>query len=325
MERNVVIAYQGFEGIQVEQDVLQAINANILHVGNLDTPEALEAARQADALMVTIQRVPADLIAGMQRCQIISRAGTGLDAIDIPAATERGIWVASVPDYSIDEVSSHTIALLLAHARGIPQLVESTRSGTWDYRIITPLRRLAGQTLGVVGCGRIGRAVANKARGLGLNIIAYDPYIGAEAIAEAGMQPVTWDTLLQTADYISLHIPLVDATHHIINAAALAQMKPTAFLINAARGALIDEDALLSAARSGQIAGAALDVLSVEPPPADHPLLHEPRVMITPHSAWYSEDANLDVRVRAAEEVVRVLQGEQPRCPANQLNGHRNG
>ena len=322
MQPNVVIAYDGFGDILVEQDILRSTGARIEHVGNLDTAHALDAARQADALMVTVQQVSAGLIASMERCQIISRAGTGLDAIDIPAATERGIWVASVPDYSVDEVSSHAIALLLAHARGIIGMVEGTRAGRWDYRVVAPLRRLAGQTLGLLGCGRIGRAVATKARGLGMAVIAYDPYVDAEAIRSSGIQPVEWETLLQTADYISLHVPLTDKTRRILNAEALALMQPTAVLINTARGGLIDEDALLAALQSKQIAAAALDVLSVEPPAPEHPLLREPRVFITPHAAWYSEDANHEVRVRATEEVVRVLRGDRPRCPVNQLDGH---
>ena len=319
MPPTVVIAYEGFGDAQVEQDVLRAIDANVLQVGNLHTPEALAAARQADALIVTVQQVPADLIATFEHCRIISRAGTGLDAIDIPAATAHGVWVAYVPDYSIDEVSSHAIGLLLAHARGIPQLVESTRNGKWTHRVVAPLRRLRGQTLGVLGFGRIGRAVVAKARGLGLEVIVHDPYLDAQLIASGGARAVDRETLLREADYLSLHVPLTDANRRFLDAQALALMKPTAFVINTARGGLVDEEALLAAVQSGQIAGAALDVLSVEPPRADHPLLHEPRIMITPHSGWYSEDANHDVRVRASEEVVRVLRGERPRCPVNEV------
>lgn len=322
MQPRIVIAYDGFGDILVEQEILQSIDARIDHVRNLDTAQAREATRQADALMVTIQPVQADLIASMDRCKIISRAGTGLDAIDILAATEHGIWVASVPDYAVDEVSSHAIALLLAHARGILGLVEGTRAGRWDYHVVAPLRRLSGQTLGLLGCGRIGRAVARKAQGLDLKVIGCDPFVDAETIAAAGIRLVAWETLLQTVDYVSLHVPLTEATQQILDARALALMKPTAVLINTARGALIDEDALLHALRNKQIAGAALDVLTREPPDPEHPLLHEPRLMLTPHAAWYSEDANHDVRARAAEEVVRVLRGEAPRCPVNQPNGY---
>ena len=320
MAPTVVIAYPGFGDIRIEEDMLSAIDANVSHVANLDTPSSREVAAQADALMVTLQPVPAELIATMERCRIISRVGTGLDAIDIDAATKHGIWVTYVPDYAVDEVSTHAIASLLAHARGFPRLLESTRRGEWGNKVVAPIRRLQGQTLGLLGFGRIGRAVGSKARGLGLEAVVHDPYLDSLPPESSDAQLVDWETLLRTSDYISLHVPLTEGTRHIINSKSLSLMKPTAFLINTARGALIDEDALLEAVRSGQIAGAALDVLSAEPPPVDHPLLHEERVWITPHSAWYSEESMEDMRTRGAEEVVRVLQGQKPRSPVNQIN-----
>jgi D-3-phosphoglycerate dehydrogenase len=319
----VVIAYNEFPDVTVETDILKAIAATVLHVRGLETPEQLEAARQADALMVSTQKVSASLLAEMARCRIVSRVGTGLDAIDIPAATERGIWVTNVPDYSVDEVSTHAITLLLASARRLPRALEATRQGVWDSKLVRPFPRLKGQTLGVLGFGRIARAAAAKGRGLGLEVIAYDPYVPPSAIAAEGVRAVDAGTLWRDSDFISLHTPLTEGTRHIVNAQAFAQMKPTAFLINTARGPLIDEDALLHAVRSGQIAGAALDVLTVEPPPPNHPLLHEDRIMVTPHYAWYSEAANYDVRARGAEEVVRVLRGETPRCPANEIRDRR--
>lgn len=316
----VVVAYDEFSDTQVEESVLKGIDAHVIHSHNLSTPGALEAAKQADALMVTIQPVTADILASLEKCKIISRVGTGLDAIDIAAATQRGIWVTNVPDYSVDEVSTHAIALLLARARRIPDLVASTRRGSWDKMFVRPIQRLRGQTLGLLGFGRIGQAVAAKARGFGLEIIVYDPYVEAQKLEAMGVRPVDLDTLLRTSDYISLHAPLTESNQQIINEQALGKMKATAFLINTARGALIDEEALLKALRNQQIAGAALDVFTVEPPPPDHPLLHEARAMITPHIAWYSEAANHDVRVRGAEEVVRVLRGEKPIYPANNIN-----
>ena len=320
MAPTVVIAYPGFGDIRIEEDMLSTIDANVSHVANLDTPASREVVAQADALMVTLQPVSAELIATMERCRIISRVGTGLDAIDIDAATKHGIWVTYVPDYAVDEVSTHAIASLLAHARGFPRLLESVRRGEWGNKVVAPIRRLQGQTLGLLGFGRIGRAVGSKARGLGLKVVVHDPYLDSLPAESSDAQLVDWETLLRTSDYISLHVPLTEGTRHIINSESLSLMKPTAFLINTARGALIDEDALLEAVRSGQIAGAALDVLSAEPPPVDHPLLHEERVWITPHSAWYSEESMEDMRTRGAEEVVHVLQGQKPRSPVNQIN-----
>jgi D-3-phosphoglycerate dehydrogenase len=319
----VVIAYPGFGDIEIEQEILRRIDADVVHTGTTTTPEAQEAIRQADALMVTIQPVPAALIASMQRCRLISRVGTGLDAIDIPAATERNIWVTFVPDYSIDEVSTHAITLLLAQARGLLPLVQGTRQGIWDASRAGVVQRLRDQTLGVVGFGRIGQAAAAKGRGLGLKVIAYDAYVDDTFFTAAGVQRVDLETLLRTADYVTLHVPLNGETHGLINAQTLSRMKPSAYLINTARGPLVDEEALLQAVQSGQIAGAALDVLAMEPPPPDHPLLREERILVTPHAAWYSEAAKVDVRVRGAEEVVRVLSGEAPRAPVNQVTAIR--
>ncbi len=318
MNPTVVIAYPGFGDIEIEKKILSTIDVQVEHVGNLDTEEAREAARRADVLMVTIQPVPAGLIQSMERCRLICRVGTGLDAIDIPAATARGIWVTYAPDYSIDEVSTHAIALVLVQARGLLGLLGATRQGIWDAAAGGVLYRLSEQTLGVIGCGRIGQATAVKGRGLGLDVIVYDPYVDAAAMAELGVRVVDLETLLRTADYISLHSPLTEETRHLMNAETLAMMKPTAYLVNAARGGLVDEDALLAAVQNGQIAGAALDVLAVEPVAADHPFLQEERILLTPHAGWYSEESKVDVRVQGAEEVVRVLRGERPRAPANQ-------
>lgn len=320
MKPTVVIAHTGFgDDLAVERAVLRPLDAEIVHTGNLTEPAALAAVKSADALMVTLERVTAPIINSMERCRVISRAGTGLDTIDIPTATARGIWVAYVPDYSIDEVSTHAIALLLTQARGVVPLVQSTRSGQWDPMRSGPVHRLRDQTLGIIGFGRIGQATAVKGKGLGLNVIVFDPFLNQEAVDRLGVRAVDLETLARESDYISLHTPLLDSTRHMINDHFLSMTKPTAYLINAARGPLVDETALLHAVRNGKLAGAALDVLAAEPAPADHPLLQEERILITPHSAWYSEEAKIEMRTRAAEEVVRVLQGQPPRAPANKL------
>jgi D-3-phosphoglycerate dehydrogenase len=315
----VVIAYTGFGGIELEKKVLSQIDVDIIHTENLSSPEALEAVKHADAVMVTLQKVTAEIIATMEKCRIISRLGTGLDTIDIAAATERGIWVTYVPDYSIDEVSAHAIALLMSLARGIPFLAQSTRNGVWNSQAWGPIYRIKDQTLGILGLGRIGQATAEKGRGLGFKVIAHDPYANPEVADRLGVKLVDLDTLTRESDYISLHSPLMDSTYHIVNADFLSKMKPTAYIINAARGPLIDEDALLEAVRSKKIAGAGLDVLAVEPVDPNNPLLKEERILITPHAAWYSEEAKLDMRTRGAEEVVRILSGQPPRSPANNI------
>ena len=321
MKPKVVIAYAGFGDIELEKKILNQIDVEIIHSENLSSPEALEAVKDADAVIVTLQRVTGDIIRTMKKCRIISRSGTGLDTIDIPVATECGIWVTYVPDYSIDEVSAHAIALIMSLARGIPFLSQSTRNGTWDPSAWGPIYRLKDQTLGVLGLGRIGQATAEKGRGLGLNVIAFDPFADKEVADKLGVRLVDLDTVARESDYISLHSPLLDSTRHIVNADFLGKMKPSAYIVNAARGPLIDEDALLAAVRSGQIAGAGLDVLAIEPIDPNSPLLKEDRILITPHAAWYSEQAKLDMRTRSTEEVVRILSGQPPRSPANQIKG----
>lgn len=318
----VVIAHGTFPDNRLEEEALASINAAVIATGNLGTAQAREIARNADALMVTIQEVDADLIRSLGNCKIIARVGAGLDAIDIPAATECGIWVTNVADYSIDEVSTHAIALLLNHARRLPRMFASVRAGAWyDAEKIEPAPRLKGQTLGIIGLGRIGRTAAAKARGLGLQVIAYDPYVALDRDVESMVELVDLDALFSRSDFISLHTPLTETSRHIINADSLNLMKPTAYLINTARGELIDEAALLDAVKAGSIAGAALDVLTVEPPPPDFPLLHEERILITPHGAWYSEASKLDVRQKAIEDVIRVLAGQKPLSPVNQPAG----
>ncbi len=316
----VVLAYDDYPDTSVEETVLRALDLRIEQVPNPFVPEHAALLEQAEAVMVSTRRVSADMIATMPRCRIISRVGTGVDSIAIDAATKQGIWVTNVPDYGVDEVSTHALSLLLSWARRIPQLLASTREGTWDYRVAEPVVRLNTQTLGVVGFGRIGRTLAAKGRGVGLRVLVFDEFVEPSVITATGAEAVTFEQLLERSDYISLHTPLTDDTRGLIDAAALARMKPNALLINTARGGLIDEDALVEALRAERIGGAALDVLASEPPAHDHPLLHLSRAWVTPHAAWYSEAASLDMRSRAAEEVVRVLRGERPRSPINELN-----
>lgn len=312
---NVAIVYQGLGKAPLEATVLCQAGAQISFVDTLDAPEV----RRADALLVTIQSVTADIIGTLERCKIISRVGVGLDNIAIPAATARGIWVTNVPDYAIDEVSMHAIALMLAQMRRVAAYAASTRQGIWDGSDASTMRRPGQVTLGVLGFGRIGSATAAKGRGLGLRVIAHDPGVESATMRMAGVEPVGWEALLRTADYLSLHVPLEAGTRRIMDERAFALMPPHAYLINTARGGVIDEDALLAALREGRIAGAALDVLTTEPPAPDHPLLRDARVTVTPHVAWGSAEASEDVRTKGADEVVRVLRGERPRFPANEI------
>lgn len=321
MQPKVVIAYQDFgDDFAIERKALAALNPEIRFTnGELSSPTALATLTDADAVLVTLQRVTAEVVAAMQCCKAIGRAGTGLDTIDLTAASARGIQVVYVPDYGIDEVSAHAIALLLAQVRNVVSQVNGTRSGQWPGGNGRVIYRLKGKTLGVIGFGRIGQAAAEKGKGLGLNVLVYDPQLDEAAVERVGVRSVDLDTLARESDFITLHTPLLDSTYHIINENLLAKMKPTAYIVNTARGPLIDEAALLTAVRAGTIAGAALDVFESEPPTPNSPLLEEERILVTSHSAWYSEEAKIDMRQRAVEDVVRVLCGEKPLRPANQI------
>ena len=313
----VVIAYGQRAQTELETGLLEGMGYRVRHLENLSGPDGLSGLDGADALMVTVQEVTEAVLAAMPAGKVVARVGTGLDSIDLDEAARRGVQVTYVADYSVDEVSTHAIALLLAWARRIPQYLDLVRAGKWNSVGAGTIRRLSEQTLGVAGFGRIGQAAAGKGRGLGLRVLVCDPYRSDEDIRAAGCEPASWERLLAESDFISLHVPLTPDSERLINAAALRAMKPSAVLINTARGGLVDEAALAAAIRAGEIAGAALDVLATEPPAADSPLRGDPRVLITPHGAWYSAEAQRDVVVRACEDVQRVLSGQPPRSPAN--------
>lgn len=253
----------------------------------------------------------------------VVRYGVGLDNIDVAAATDLGIQVCNVPDYGMNEVAEHALALALDLARKITLMNADVHAGNWSYRKAQPAHRLANQTLGILGLGRNGRAFAEKARGIFARVIGYDPYYktnkadNTDWIEQQGL-----DEVLANADIIALHMPLTKETAHIINADNLAKMKPGAYLVNTSRGGLVDEKALAAALESGQIAGAALDVAEHEPIAKDSPLLAREDVLITPHIAWYSEEAAQELKRKTAEEAVRFAKGQPLRNPANNPGQH---
>jgi D-3-phosphoglycerate dehydrogenase len=224
--------------------------------------------------------------------------------------------VTKVPDYCIDEVSDHAMALLLALVRKIPSANAQVHAGRWEMQAVVPIHRLRGSVLGLVGFGRIPQLVAPKAKSFGLRVVAYDPYIPQKIFSRAGVEGVDFPQLLQISDYVSIHSPLLPETTGMFNAEVFRQMKPTAYLINTARGPIVDEAALARALDAGQLAGAALDVMPQEPP-SGSPLLGRNNVIITPHTSFYSEESLVDLQTKAAEEVVRVLKGQAPRNPVN--------
>jgi D-3-phosphoglycerate dehydrogenase len=324
MTKKIVLAYAKPDDIALEMGVLGdsgfevvATNGGLVTGKPLTDPELWPIVQDAAALLTGLHVVSDEMMAQMPNLELVTRVGTGYDAIDYDAAERRGIWVTNVPDYSIDEVSAHAIALTMALVRHLFEHRQTGQANTWRYMGATPIMRLSNLTYGIVGLGRIGKASARKAAGLGMNVIAYDPYIPAEDFASVGATSVDFDTLMSTSDIVSLHVLLNAETRGMIDARALSLMKPTAFLVNTSRGPVVDIPALVAAVRAEQIAGAGIDVLPVEPCPVDDPVLHEPRIIVTPHLAASSVEAVRDVRIRGAEEALRVLNGNSPKYPVN--------
>ena len=306
------------EDAVIEQKVLEAAGARLEIHECRDEDRLIEITRHADGLLVERALITRGVIAGMERCQVIARYGVGYDCIDVPAATEAGIIVCNVPDYCVPEVADHTMALLLDLARSTIKLDAEVRRGIWDvYSGGKTNRRIEGQVLGMIGSGRIGRAVAKRALAFGLRLLVFDPYVDAETISSFGGTKVDLEELLRTADFVTLHVPLTAETRHLLSADRIRLMKPTAYVINTARGGLIDQKALTEALQEGRLAGAALDVLEQEPPSPDDPILKLPNVILNPHAAFYSKGASEDLHRMAAEEVARVLQGKMPKSVVN--------
>jgi D-3-phosphoglycerate dehydrogenase len=312
----VVITDCDHDNVDPERAVLDGHDVD-LRVLACRTPEEVAAqAGDADVLLNQYVPITAAVLDALPRCRLVVRYGVGVDNVDVGAATERGVWVANVPDYGRDEVADHTLALALALLRGVVFLDRSVRGdGAWDLEAARPLRRLATLTYGVVGCGAIGSAVGRRAAGLGMRVLGHDlPQVRSEPPIER----VSLEELLEGADVVSLHAALTPESHHLIGTATLARMRPTAYLVNTARGGLVDAAALLAALEAGKLAGAALDVFEGEPPDElGWRLARHPRVVVTPHAAWYSEEAFHTLKSEVAREALRVLEGGRPRSPVN--------
>jgi D-3-phosphoglycerate dehydrogenase len=314
-----VITDADYPDVAQERAILDAAGAELVREHLTAEDDLIRALAGADVILNQFSQLTARVIESLDRCKGIVRYGVGFDTVDVAAATRCGIYVCNVPDYGTDEVSDHAITLLLAVARKLLTLAQGVQDGVWSVEPARPVGRLRGRTLGIVGLGRIGAMTAAKAQAFGIRVIAYDPLRPMHYFAERNVGRATLDELLQTADYISLHAPLSDETHHLIDARALGLMKPTAFLVNTARGGLVDGVALAHALREGEIAGAAIDVTETEPIPRDHPLLGLANCILTPHAAWYSDESAAALQRLAGEEAARLVRGEPPRCPVNQI------
>lgn len=313
MSWKVLITDYVWPSTDPERAVLEAGGAEVVVAPDGKEETLVGLARDADAIMTCFAQVTENVVRAADRCKVIGRFGVGVDNIAVSTATELGIAVTYVPDYCVDEVSDHVMALLHAWNRRIVLFDRSVKEQGWGSQPLTMrMMRLRGKTIGIVGFGRIGQAVASKARAFGMNVLAADPFIESSAVESFGGSLVELDQLLGESDFVSLHTPLSDETRNMIGRDELESMKREAFLINAARGPLIDEDALYNALANGVIAGAGLDVMVDNVPPQDHPLLGLENIIITPHVAFFSQESTLELEQRAAAEVVKVMHGEMP-------------
>ena len=300
-----------------EEAILKEAGASLIYGDAKNEAELIELTRDADAIINYLAKVTARVINSLERCQVIVRRGIGYDSVDVSAATTKAIPVVNVPEYCTNEVADHAIVLLLSSARKIFAAWEQTKSGEWDLNQLAPIPALKDSTLGLVGFGKIPRAVTAKAKCFGLKVQASDPFIPAELAAKHNVKLVSLDELLTSSDFISIHAPLTDDTRSLISRREFSLMKPSAVLINTARGPVVDEAALIEALKAKRIAFAALDVVTQEPPAADNPLRQMNNVILTPHVAWYSQRSAQILGEKVGREIVRVFKGHLPKSLVN--------
>jgi D-3-phosphoglycerate dehydrogenase len=313
----VLLTDYAWPDLDIERSILREAGAELIVAEQKDAASLAQLAADCEAIMTNWVKVPESVIAVAPKCKIIARLGIGLDNIDVAAATRRRIMVTNVPDYCLVEVAEHALALLLTMARKAAFYHHETKSGRYNLQAGARLRRIEGQTLGIIGLGNIGRRLAEKAVPLRLHVLTTGRTPKSHQELPPGVSWCEMDELLARSDYVSLHLPLTPQTKHMIGAAQLARMKASAYLINTARGGLIDHAALSAALVAGQLAGAALDVQDPEPPDLSMPPFSDPRVIVTPHAAFVSVESLENLRTRTARQVAMCLQGQMPENVVN--------
>lgn len=313
----VVVVDHGYTSLEPERQTVTAAGGEFVDMEHLSAPDRQRMFEEADALLVRWMRITPAIIKELRRCKIIVRYGVGTDNVDADAATEAGIIVGHVPYYCTDEVSNHAIALLMACIRKVVTTHHRLAQGGWAVNPVEKMWRTAGRTLGLIGLGNIGQAVARKLQGWNMTLLAVDPYVDPARAEALGVRLVDLASLLKASDYVSLHVPLLPETRRLMSTEQFQLMKPGAILVNTARGPVIDTGALLDALNAGGIAQAALDVFEDEPPAPDSPVRSHPSVILTDHVAWYSEESEAELKRTVAEEAVRVCTGGLPRSLAN--------
>ena len=298
--------------IETESGVLRAAGVEPLAAPDASEHTLADLAADADVILFCFAKVTGKVLGAATRCVAACRYGIGVDNVDLAAATAAGIIVTNVPDYCMDEVGDHALGMILALNRRFVPHDRSVKAGGWSaVTLDRPMHRTRGATLGIVGFGRIGRSIAAKAKSFGMELIACDPLLAPGKRVD-GVEIATFEEVLARSVFVSVHTPLTPGTEGMIGARELAMMKPGSIIVNCARGGIVDEEALAGALASGHLAGAGLDVMSTAPPPADHPLLGLENVIVTPHTAFFSQASTIELERRTAEEAVRVLNGEMP-------------
>lgn len=310
-----VVTDHGFPDLSAERAAAASCGVELEDCQCADEAALIRALEDTAVALVQLIPVSAAALAGLRPDAVLIRYGVGVDNIDLAACSERGVRVCNVPDYGLDEVADHSVALLLALLRRLPALDAQVRGGGWNLKeVMAEVPPLSATVGGVLGFGRIGREVARRLRACGMTVIAHDPVVDADAMAAAGVEAVSCDELFARAGALSLHAPATSATKGVVNAERLASMPEGAVIVNCARGELIVEADLAAALQAGKLAGAGLDVFGSEPLPASSPLREAPNVLLTPHAAWYSQASTARLQRLAAEELGRALRGEPLRC-----------
>jgi len=315
--KKILITDYAWATLEPEREVLSAIGAELIVAETGTEIEFLKYAPDVDGILTNWAKVTTDVVKAAEKCQVIGRYGIGLDNIDVVTATSLGMIVFNVPTYCLEEVSDHAMALVLAMARKVPRLNNEVKNRSWDRNIGPQMYRIRGQKLGIIGFGKIGQLIVPKAKGFGMEVLAYSPSLTDTVAKVYGVKNVDFEELLTESDFITIHCPLVPETSNLINADALSKMKSTAYLINTARGGVVDHNALFHALQENWIAGAGLDVLPDEPPAADFALLDLDNVIITPHAAFWSDESINDLQISAARGVLEVLTGKIPDAIVN--------
>lgn len=304
-----------YHSLEIEENLIreQIPDIEFVYAQCQTEEEVIQAAKGVDAIINQYAPVGRKVIESLTDCKVIARYGVGFNTIDVPAASEKNITVCNVTDYCLEEVSDHSMALLLSLARKVTFLNNKVKEGVWDYKVGTPIFKIRGQVLGLLSLGNIAQKVAKKAQAFGLKVIAYDPFIPVEVANELGVELVESEQLFRRSDYISVHTPLNNSTRGMVGKEQFKWMKKEAFIINTSRGPIIDERALIHALENNEIAGAGLDVLEIEPIKEDNPLLNMEKVILNPHVAWHSEESEKELRRKTAQNVVDVLLGKEPK------------